>query len=361
MKILHVFRAPVGGLFRHVCDLAAEQAKSGHDVGLLCDALTGGETAKAALKALAPQLKLGVARLPMPRMPGPADFVAVKTIGKHIRENDPGITHGHGAKGGLYARLAKGASKALYTPHGGSLHYQWSSPKGALFLSAERILLQRTDGLIFVCDFERRAFEEKIGKGDSPRKVIHNGLREEEFAPVELSEDAADILFIGELRRLKGVDVLIEALALLHARGEKYTAAIIGGGPDRAGFEDLIRQRGLEHAISMPGPMPAREAFALGRVMTVPSRAESFPYVVLEALAAAKPVIATAVGGIPEILPPENLVEPGDARALADKLSSVLCAPEKEGAEEKERERLKKDFTTAGMAEKALAFYKELL
>ncbi len=360
MKILHVFRAPVGGLFRHVCDLAAEQSKSGHEVGLLCDAITGGETSEAVLRKLAPAMRLGVKRLPMPRMPGPADFVALKGVRRQIREAEPDITHGHGAKGGLYARLAKGGSKAVYTPHGGSLHYKWTSPAGALFLSAERALLQRTDGLIFVCAFEQRAFEEKIGKGACRRKVIHNGLREEEFAPVELAADASDILFVGELRRLKGVDVLLEAIAILHARGRRLTATIVGGGPDRAEFAELIGRLGLKDKVSMPGPMPAREAFALGRVMVVPSRAESFPYVVLEALAAGREVIASAVGGIPEILPPENLVPPADPHALAEKLQSVFDAPEEAEPRNERTREMKEAFTTAGMAEKALAFYREL-
>ena len=75
--------------------------------------------------------------------------------------------------------------------------------------------------------------------------------------------------------------------------------------------------------------MPARSAFALGRTLVVPSRAESLPYIVLEAAAAAMPLIATAVGGIPEIFGPDAhaLVKSDDSRALADAIKRSTDAP----------------------------------
>ena len=77
-------------------------------------------------------------------------------------------------------------------------------------------------------------------------------------------------------------------------------------------------------------PMPARQAFALGRIMVVPSRAESFPYIVLEAAAAGKPLIATRVGGIPDIFGPlaERLVTPDDRIALDRALMNAINQPE---------------------------------
>ncbi len=69
LRILHVFRAPVGGLFRHVIDLAGAQAQAGHSVGIVCD-VGGGERADAALAALAPRLQLGVTRMAMQRARG---------------------------------------------------------------------------------------------------------------------------------------------------------------------------------------------------------------------------------------------------------------------------------------------------
>ena len=242
----------------------------------------------------------------------------------------PNVLHGHGAKGGLYARLAAGGTgaKAFYTPHGGVLHYARSSPAGALYLMTERMLLARTDGLVFVCDFERQAFDSKIGLGGRPCTVVHNGLWPEDYAPVRPAPDATDLLFIGELRHLKGVDVLIAAIAEASARkGRAITATIVGDGPDRQALVEAASRANLASAVRFTGAMPARGAFALGRAMVIPSRAESFPYIVLEAVAAGLPIIASRVGGIAEALDPSALVPPGDAAALAASIIALIDDP----------------------------------
>ncbi len=97
LSILHVLRAPVGGLFRHVVDLAREQAARGHRVGLFCDSSTGGERAVQALDELAPSLALGVARVPMRRNPHPTDLTALAALRGMVRRVDPYVLHGHGS------------------------------------------------------------------------------------------------------------------------------------------------------------------------------------------------------------------------------------------------------------------------
>jgi hypothetical protein len=129
LNILHVLRAPVGGLFRHVVDLARAQAVRGHRVGLVADAVTGGAQAEATLAALAGELALGLSRVAMSRQIGPGDVAAVAHVARRISEVGADVVHGHGAKGGAYARLAAGRpALRVYTPHGGSLHYRWGSP-----------------------------------------------------------------------------------------------------------------------------------------------------------------------------------------------------------------------------------------
>src|SRR5438105_2550485 len=129
LDILHVLRAPVGGLFRHVRDLARGQIARGHRVGLIADASTGGPQADAKLAELAPALAFGVSRVAMSRQLGLRDLAARARVAARIAEVKADVVHGHGAKGGAYARLA-GAAGAIrvYTPHGGSLHYRWGSP-----------------------------------------------------------------------------------------------------------------------------------------------------------------------------------------------------------------------------------------
>jgi glycosyltransferase involved in cell wall biosynthesis len=322
MRILHVFRSPVGGLFRHVRDLARAQAAMGHDVGLICDRSTGGAAAEAELVALAAVCKMGVQRLAMSTLPGLGDLAAIRAVAVVAKSNKAEIIHGHGAKGGLYARLAakRLGLKAAYTPHGGSLHFNWFS-FGAIFLAAELALRSTGAGLIFVCNFERQIYSRKIGLGTAPNVVVLNGLWPEDFSSRQLSPDATDLLFVGELRNLKGVDVLLRALALLP---KPATLTIVGEGRDEDAFRKLATELNLGQSVSFVGRKPIAEALKLGKILVMPSRHESLPYVVLETLAAATPIIASAVGGIPEILPIECMVPADQPMALSQKISNYL-------------------------------------
>ena len=239
LNILHVLRAPVGGLFRHVCDLARGQATRGHKVGVIADAASGGERADAALAALAPALALGLTRVPMTRDIGGGDIAAVRHVGQRAAEAGADVLHGHGAKGGAYARLARRPPKAIrvYTPHGGSLHYRWSTPTGLFYLTAEKVLMRRTDLFLFESHYGRDTFAAKIGDpgGHALVCVVHNGVADAEFLPIMPAADATDLVFVGELRKLKGVDVLIEAMARLAHDSRGVTATIVGDGADRGG------------------------------------------------------------------------------------------------------------------------------
>jgi glycosyltransferase involved in cell wall biosynthesis len=328
MRILHVFRTPVGGLFRHVRDLVRGQAERGHEAGIVCDSTTGGGAAASLLGAAAHHCALGIGRIPISRLPGFSDIAAARAVAAHARSLKPDIIHCHGAKGGLHGRLAARwlGLPSLYTAHGGSLHYERSTPGGMTFLAAERFLARLGSGLHFVCHYESLAFAEKIGIGTRLHGVVHNGLWPEEFRDIPAAEDAADVLFIGDMRHLKGVDVLLEALAICNRR-RRTTAVLAGDGPDLERFKGHAAKFGLSDAVHFPGRLSAVEAFRRGRALVVPSRAESFPYVVLEAAAAAKPLIATRVGGIPEVVDDDRLVAPGDSTSLAERIASLLAAP----------------------------------
>jgi len=98
-RILHVFRAPVGGLFRHVMDLTRLQAAAGHAVGIVCDSNTGGERGERALAELMPSLELGLVRIPMRRNPHISDWSCLRAVAKRAGTVGADVLHGHGAKG----------------------------------------------------------------------------------------------------------------------------------------------------------------------------------------------------------------------------------------------------------------------
>jgi glycosyltransferase involved in cell wall biosynthesis len=370
LRILHCLRAPVGGLLRNVLDLAKEQSRAGHRVGLIIDSTSGTAFEDRRIAEAAPDLALGVTRLAMARHLSPTDLASAGRVLRAAGALKPDVLHGHGAKGGTFARLVgsalgmRGSPVArLYTPHGGSLHYSKASLKGRVYFALERLLERLCDGIVHVSGFEADVYLDKVGLARCGAHVIVNGLREEEFEPVLPAEQARDLVFMGTLRDLKGTDVLIRALGRLReTKGHAPTLAMIGDGPDRERCAALVEELGLSASVSFRPSMPTREGLAQGRVMVVPSRAESMPYIVLESVAAGLPVVATRVGGIPEILPSEDLVEPGDADALADAIGRVLedpgAAQDKAAAA---RETLRARFTVAVMAAAVERVYRAAL
>jgi glycosyltransferase involved in cell wall biosynthesis len=370
LNILHVMRAPVGGLFRHVADLARGQSARGHRVGLIADRSTGGAQAEATLSTLASKLAHGVTRVPMSRHVGVSDLLAVRHVAQRAQAVATDVIHGHGAKGGAYARLASLPSPTdrktirVYTPHGGSLHFHWGSPMGLVYLNMERALMSRTDLFLFESAYGRDVFKAKIGEPQSLVRVVHNGVTDDEFQPIVVSQGASDLLFIGELRMLKGVDVLIAAIRLLAQEGRKVTATIVGDGPDRAQFQREVSKHGLGEQVQFVSAKPARQAFGLGRLLVVPSRAESLPYIVLEAAAAGVPMIASQVGGIPEIFGSDlgSLVAPGDPAALARAISQAMQdRGARHSASLRLKTRLRALFSADAMTDAILAAYREAL
>jgi len=332
LKILHVFRAPVGGLFRHVLDLTREQVARGHHVGLIADSNTGGARAEATLNELAPSLALGLTRIPMRRHIGPGDAVVMSHVMGRIAQTGVDVVHGHGAKGGAYARMALNTRRAVraYTPHGGSLLFGHDTLAGKFYLATEKVLMLRGDLFLFESAYSAEIFRRKIGTPAGLVRVVHNGVSRKEFEPIVARPDATDLVFMGEFRPVKGIDVLIDAIAQLHRAGRTVTTTLVGDGPDRAALLDQVARLGLADIVRFRPAMPAREAQALGRIMVIPSRAESLPYVVLEAAAAGLPLITTKVGGIPEIYGTltDTLVPAEDVGALAHTIARTLDHPD---------------------------------
>lgn len=314
-------------------DLTEAQVAAGHSVGIVCDSTTGGDYEERLFGAMKERLALGIHRTPMQRHIGPGDIAAAWRTYQIIKELRPDVLHGHGAKGGAYARLfgsllrvSRSRVARLYSPHGGSLHYDETTATGKLFFALERFMARFSDCLLFVSDYERTTYRRKVGEPPIPNRLVYNGLRAVEFEPVAPAADAADLIYIGMMRDLKGPDIFIDALARAGRElGRRLSAVMVGAGDDLPRYHAQVERLGLKGHVRFLPPMPAREAFALAELIVVPSRAEAMPYIVLEALAAGMPMIATAVGGIPEIFGEDSpaLIRP-DARQLADRLRTAL-------------------------------------
>ena len=371
LRILHCFRSPVGGIFRHVRDLAEQHAKAGHQVGILCDSTTGGAYEDALFESIMPHLALGLTRLPMHRSLGLSDITTAIRTSREIKNLQPDVLHGHGAKGGAFVRLvgsrlrvSRSCVARLYSPHGGSLHYSERTLRGQTYFAIERLLERWTDSLVFVSDYERLTYTDKIGKPRAPWQLIHNGLREHEFEPVGSAAGAADFLYIGMMRDLKGPDVFIEALRRAEQlAGRPLRSVMVGDGDDKPRYQARLDALGMGGRVAMHDAMPARQAFAMARTVVIPSRAESMPYIVLEAVAAGKPVISTRVGGIPEILGTDfaGFVPPADAEALAVAMSKDVQQPDWLATAMPDMERFRSQFSSTTMAGRMSELYQDCI
>ena len=365
LRIVHAVRAPVGGIFRHILDLANGQIDAGHHVGIIADSLTGGDRANTALAEIAPRLKLGVRRLAIHREPYPTDFLVWARFKYLIARLRPDVLHGHGAKAGAFIRML-GRSKRfirVYTPHGGSLHYPLSTWKGAFYSRLERALMNNTELFLFESAFARDTYQRTIGTPTTGLvRCVFNGVTAAEFDPVTLAPDATDVAYVGEFRHIKGADLLIEAVARLRADSKPVTLTLAGDGEELNALKALVERHSLAEAVRFIGHVKARFGFSKGKLLVVPSRGDSMPYVVIEAAAAGIPMVAANVGGIPEIFGSHQgaLFAPNSIGAMADAIEAALDDPANTATRAKAlRERIFMHFSQKAMVEGVLASYRE--
>jgi glycosyltransferase involved in cell wall biosynthesis len=225
---------------------------------------------------------------------------------------------------------------------------------------------RRTDLFLLESQYIADRVRTHVGETDKLVRVALNGISEEEFSPIAHSPDAADVVYVGELRMAKGVDTLIDAMALMRNQdGRRVSALIVGSGPDEVLLRDLAASRGLADDMTFIGPSPIRAVLAKGRIMVLPSRKESLPYVILEAAAAGQPLISTNVGGIAEIFGPyaDRLIPPNDPERLRRALTTMLDKP----AAQRDRETaelrafVNGRFSLQRMVDDVLAAYRECL
>lgn len=158
--------------------------------------------------------------------------------------------------------------------------------------------------------------------------VVPNGLDIERFTPRAVRLPVRRVAMVANLRPEKGHDVLIQAAALILAEFSDARFELIGSGTEQRRLMALADERGVSHAVAFVGHSDAiPERLAAADAFVLPTRSDALPNAVLEAMAAGLPVVATAVGGIVEVIDDGVtglLVPPGDPRALADALGRLM-------------------------------------
>jgi len=201
------------------------------------------------------------------------------------------------------------------------------------FKGYEKIVGKRADLILFQSEFDRESYLSRVPRFRSKTAVIRGNISEPhfraEYKDINTSSHLRTLLFIGGVGERKGIRHLIEAVELLKKENKDVKLIAVGGGSKLESRKEYIRDHGLEDAIVFMGrqsnPFPF---FKDADLVVVPSLFDSYPDVVLEALHTGAPVIASRVGGIPDILCHDDLLfEPANARAIADRIGEMIDQP----------------------------------
>ncbi|WP_034629661.1 glycosyltransferase family 4 protein [Desulfotruncus alcoholivorax] len=369
-KVLQVIRPSEGGIGKHVL-LLAEGLKDDFDVTVACpqgSSLEDNFLAKK-IKILALPLK-GIISLK-------DDFASFKILSNFMRGERVNLVHAHGAKAALIARPAalwSGVPASVYTVHNSIINPKWPSWKNRIAAAIERALSSSTDCIITV---SRALCEEIITQENIPRskiKVIHNGIdfNEFDYSDNQTTKDKWGIphhrTVIGTVARMapqKGLPVLINAAKQIIDKYDLHFL-IAGDGPLRASLQEQVHSAGMQDFFTFTGAVKnVAQVYQVMDIFVLPSITEGLPLTILEAMSFGLPVIASAVGGIPELIINNEtglLIPPGNDDELALKIAYLVEFPGKKyelGG--KARQLVLNNFAVENMIKKTINLYDNLL
>jgi glycosyltransferase involved in cell wall biosynthesis len=317
----------VGGAERLVFTAATGLPRATFETAVCCFSERG-PFADAAERAGVPVWCLGT----FPSVSHPA---ALARLFRIIRSYAPDIVHTHLQAPNLYGRLAALAARVPVVI--ASEHNVYTS-KARRYVLVERWLARHTSALVAVSDRVRRFLASQLGIEPSAIEVVENGIAHEIPDPdrvaalrtrLALPPSRHVIVTVASLTAKKGHTHLLEAQQQLRSRGVDCTIVLAGDGPERASLEARALSLGVADRVVFLGVQPhVADVLAVGDIFVLPSLVEGLPLAMLEAMAAGKAVVATAVGGVPDVIVDRVnglLVEPRSATAIVDAVQLLVA------------------------------------
>jgi glycosyltransferase involved in cell wall biosynthesis len=338
LKVLHVAgSAEWAGGEVYLLQLAERLDRARFSLSVVCPA--AGPLAERLERA-------GVSAPVIPMEDRLVDPSALRALTSHLRRERPHIVQSHGARANFYGRLAARFARVprhLSTVHNSLYDYPVPPLRRALYLALDRVTVPWTETVVCVAESLARDLIERSRLPPRKVRVIPNGVDLARFDPAradgervrrELGLGAGPVLgIIGRMTLQKDHQTFLAALAVVRAAVPEVQALIVGDGPLRKSVEAQAARLGLERACRFTGVRDdIPDCLAAASVVVLSSVSEGFPFTVLEALALARPLVATAVNGVTEIVEPDVtglLVPPRRPDLLARATLGLLDDPER--------------------------------
>jgi glycosyltransferase involved in cell wall biosynthesis len=256
------------------------------------------------------------------------DAAAAVEIRRLVQQVRPNIVQANSSKAGVLARLALAASHVplVFTVHGWSFSGRVGLP-GRAAQAVERLLAPYTDAFVCVSEWDRRLALERRVAPASRLHTIQNGVAAPE-APLERGGWPANPVLACVARLAPPKDILLLLRALTVPGLEPWRLRLVGDGPERRRVEEAIQELGLgERVETLGNSSDVDRELVLADALVLPTKSEGLPFSILEAMAASLPIVATRVGGVPELVVHEQtglLVERDDVSGLAAALARLL-------------------------------------
>ena len=293
-------------------------------------------------------------------------------IGARLRGLAKGIDvlHAHGYKADIYSAFAWKATRPALV----STCHTWydNDLPVRVYGALDRWVLRRFDRVVAVStEVQDRLLN--AGVAANRVRLIRNGVATKTFLATDKQREcrmaAGEPLRIGLVGRLaleKGVDVFLQAAAILRKEHPQLRFIVAGEGPERQALEASVRDLDLTSCVTLAGSQKDMPAFYAGLdILVSASRQEGLPVALLEGAASGLPVVATRVGAVSEVVVPEVtglLVQPEDPGALAAAIARLVAAPEMRARfGEAGQRRIQKEFSSSRMTADYLEVYREAL
>ncbi len=392
IKVIHIItRLDMGGSAQNTILTALNHDPQRYSVCLIKgstheSAMTEVET-QLVNKQLATTKKQGIEVVDVPalvrRISPFNDIKSFVSIFRILRKSKPDIVHTHTSKAGVLGRLAAWMARVpiiIHTPHGHVFYGHFGRSLSKIFLQMEKLLGRITHHQIALTPEERNDYLSLRVTKPSNTTVIHSGVDLHRFSKGEkqltrkrkelgIPPHSLVIGYVGWLIPIKGVTYLVSAMADVAEKYPKSLLVLVGKGDDKGEEEiklkEQVERAGLEDKVRFLGWRPdVDEIMGCFDIFVLPSLNEGMGRVLVEAMAAGLPIVASRVGGIPDLVKDGKnglLVPPADAPALAKAIFDLLADKKTRNRMGKAGTKMCRPYSAEAMVEQIDDLYRELL